>query len=107
MYVIELRPNSHYQTGSKNLPDTVLEGVDETAARQLSGRWQKIDEIPFDFERRRMSVVVAEDSNVHQLVRSARYRRSLNVCTQVRHNGDIQPLDDNSAAPVKRALPTR
>ncbi|MEG3387515.1 hypothetical protein V5H41_28730, partial [Salmonella enterica] len=40
----------------------------ETAARQLSGRWQKIDEIPFDFERRRMSVVVAEDSSVHQLV---------------------------------------
>ncbi|KSB20353.1 magnesium-translocating P-type ATPase [Salmonella enterica] len=50
--------NSHYQTGLKNLLDTaVLEGVDETAARQLSGRWQKIDEIPFDFERRRMKRV--------------------------------------------------
>ncbi|SQI27572.1 magnesium-transporting ATPase MgtA [Salmonella enterica subsp. arizonae] len=40
--------NSHYQTGLKNLLDTaVLEGVDETDARQLSGRWQKIDEDPF------------------------------------------------------------
>jgi Mg2+-importing ATPase len=36
----------------------VLEGVDEESARRLSTRWQKIDEIPFDFERRRMSVVV-------------------------------------------------
>ncbi len=98
--------NSHYQTGLKNLLDTaVLEGVDETAARQLSGRWQKIDEIPFDFERRRMSVV-AEDSNVHQLVCKGALQEILNVCTQVRHNGDIVPLDDNMLRRVKRVTDT-
>ncbi|EHC28244.1 Magnesium transporting ATPase P-type 1, partial [Salmonella enterica subsp. enterica serovar Adelaide str. A4-669] len=96
-----------YQTGLKNLLDTaVLEGVDETAARQLSGRWQKIDEIPFDFERRRMSVVVAEDSNVHQLVCKGALQEILNVCTQVRHNGDIVPLDDNMLRRVKRVTDT-
>ncbi len=42
--------NSHYQTGLKNLLDTaVLEGTDEESARSLASRWQKIDEIPFDF----------------------------------------------------------
>ncbi|ENM3078988.1 magnesium-translocating P-type ATPase [Salmonella enterica] len=98
--------NSHYQTGLKNLLDTaVLEGVDETAARQLSGRWQKIDEIPFDFERRRMSVV-AEDSSVHQLVCKGALQEILNVCTQVRHNGDIVPLDDNMLRRVKRVTDT-
>ncbi|EKR2049149.1 TPA_asm: magnesium-translocating P-type ATPase [Salmonella enterica subsp. enterica serovar Javiana] len=98
--------NSHYQTGLKNLLDTaVLEGVDETAARQLSGRWQKIDEIPFDFERRRMSVVVAEDSSVHQLVCKGALQEILNVCTQVRHNG-IVPLDDNMLRRVKRVTDT-
>ncbi|MDU7021093.1 MAG: magnesium-translocating P-type ATPase, partial [Enterobacter sp.] len=57
--------NSHYQTGLKNLLDVaVLEGVDEESARMLSGRWQKVDEIPFDFERRRMSVVVSEQPDV-------------------------------------------
>lgn len=61
--------NSHYQTGLKNLLDkAVLEGVDLDAARQLSERWQKVDEIPFDFERRRMSVVVSEQDGVHQLI---------------------------------------
>lgn len=61
--------NSHYQTGLKNLLDTaVLEGTDEESARSLASRWQKIDEIPFDFERRRMSVVVAENTEHHQLV---------------------------------------
>ncbi|HAB1806694.1 TPA: magnesium-translocating P-type ATPase [Salmonella enterica subsp. enterica serovar Enteritidis] len=99
--------NSHYQTGLKNLLDTaVLEGVDETAARQLSGRWQKIDEIPFDFERRRMSVVVAEDSSVYQLVCKGALQEILNVCTQVRHNGDIVPLDDNMLRRVKRVTDT-
>ncbi|ECT8567919.1 magnesium-translocating P-type ATPase [Salmonella enterica] len=98
--------NSHYQTGLKNLLDTaVLEGVDETAARQLSGRWQKIDEIPFDFERRRMSVVVAEDSSVHQLVCKGALQEILNVC-KVRHNGDIVPLDDNMLRRVKRVTDT-
>ncbi|MFX5084615.1 magnesium-translocating P-type ATPase, partial [Acinetobacter baumannii] len=43
--------NSHYQTGLKNLLDTaVLEGVELESARGLAERWQKVDEIPFDFE---------------------------------------------------------
>ncbi len=42
--------NSHYQTGLKTLLDTaVLEGVELEAARGLAERWQKVDEIPFDF----------------------------------------------------------
>ena len=99
--------NSHYQTGLKNLLDTaVLEGVDEESARRLSTRWQKIDEIPFDFERRRMSVVVAEETDVHQLVCKGALQEILSVCTQVRHNGEIVPLDDNMLRRVKRVTDT-
>lgn len=99
--------NSHYQTGLKNLLDTaVLEGVDEGAARTLSTRWQKIDEIPFDFERRRMSVVVAEATDVHQLVCKGALQEIISVCTQVRHNGEIVPLDDNMLRRVKRVTDT-
>ncbi|MCS5947574.1 hypothetical protein LNP05_05215 [Klebsiella pneumoniae subsp. pneumoniae] len=46
----------------------MLEGVELDAARGLAERWQKVDEIPFDFERRRMSVVVKEDDAAHQLI---------------------------------------
>lgn len=99
--------NSHYQTGLKNLLDTaVLEGVDEGSARELSARWQKVDEIPFDFERRRMSVVVAEETDVHQLVCKGALQEILSVCTQVRHNGEIVPLDDNMLRRVKRVTDT-
>lgn len=95
--------NSHYQTGLKNLLDVaVLEGVDEESARTLSGRWQKVDEIPFDFERRRMSVVVSEQPDVHQLICKGALQEILNVSTQVRYNGDIVPLDDAMLRRIKR-----
>ena len=95
--------NSHYQTGLKNLLDVaVLEGVDEEAARTLSGRWQKVDEIPFDFERRRMSVVVSEQPDVHQLICKGALQEILNVSTQVRHNGEIVPLDDTMLRRIRR-----
>ncbi|MGS9174483.1 hypothetical protein ACQWFR_25035, partial [Salmonella enterica subsp. enterica serovar Infantis] len=66
----------------------------------------KSDEIPFDFERRRMSVVVAEDSNVHQRVCKGAVQEILNVCTQVRHNGDSVPLDANMLRRVNRGPDT-
>jgi Mg2+-importing ATPase len=95
--------NSHYQTGLKNLLDTaVLEGVELEAARGLAERWQKVDEIPFDFERRRMSVVVKEQDDAHQLIKGA-LQEILNVSTQVRYNGEIVPLDDTMLRRIRRS----
>ncbi|VEB04718.1 magnesium-transporting ATPase MgtA [Klebsiella pneumoniae] len=95
--------NSHYQTGLKNLLDTaVLDGVELDAARGLAERWQKVDEIPFDFERRRMSVVVKEDDAAHQLICKGALQEILNVSTQVRYNGDIVPLDDTMLRRIRR-----
>ncbi len=92
---------------AENLLDkAVLEGVDLDAARQLSERWQKVDEIPFDFERRRMSVVVSEQDGVHQLICKGALQEILNVSTQVRHNGEIVPLDDTMLRRIKRVTDT-
>ncbi len=99
--------NSHYQTGLKNLLDTaVLEGVELDAARGLAERWQKVDEVPFDFERRRMSVVVKEDDAAHQLICKGALQEILNVSTQVRYNGDIVPLDDTMLRRIRRVTDT-
>ncbi|MDU2543391.1 MAG: magnesium-translocating P-type ATPase, partial [Klebsiella sp.] len=99
--------NSHYQTGLKNLLDTaVLEGVELEAARGLAERWQKVDEIPFDFERRRMSVVVKEQGDAHQLICKGALQEILNVSTQVRYNGEIVPLDDTMLRRIRRVTDT-
>ncbi len=95
--------NSHYQTGLKNLLDVaVLEGVDEDHARNAATRWQKVDEIPFDFERRRMSVVVSEQPEVHQLICKGALQEILSVCTQVRYGDEIVPLSETLLARIRR-----
>ncbi len=77
--------NSHYQTGLKNLLDhAVLEHVELVTELRLEADYRKIDEIPFDFERRRMSVVVSEREHHHELICKGALEEVLAVCTQVR-----------------------
>jgi Mg2+-importing ATPase len=81
--------NSHYQTGLKNLLDhAVLEHVELALELKLRQDWRKVDEIPFDFERRRMSVVVAaivgDRDDHHELICKGAVEEVLAACTQVR-----------------------
>ena len=81
--------NSTYQTGLKNLLDrAVLEHVELTAELKLKQAYSKVDEIPFDFVRRRMSVVVAtlEEGTPqhHKLICKGAVEEVLAICTQVR-----------------------
>ena len=100
--------NSHYQTGLKNLLDTaVLEGVTAQTALSLSSRWRKIDEIPFDFERRRMSVVVAENEAVHLLICKGALEEVLSVCSHVRYHEEIHPLNETMLRRIRRVTATQ
>ncbi len=79
--------NSTYQTGLKNLLDhAVLEHVELAAELKLKDAYRKVDEIPFDFERRRMSVVVAAMSEGrelhHELICKGAVEEVLAACTQ-------------------------
>ena len=81
--------NSHYQTGLKNLLDrAVLERVELAAELKLNEAYRKVDEIPFDFDRRRMSVVVATlvagQEHHHELICKGAVEEVLAACTQVR-----------------------
>lgn len=61
--------NSYYQTGFKNLIDVaVLEHGDGSGLAHLGTMYEKVDEIPFDFSRRRMSVVLRDASGKTQMV---------------------------------------
>ncbi len=77
--------NSYFQTGLKNLLDrAVLARVELPAELKLKQDYRKIDEIPFDFERRRMSVVVSERDAHHQIICKGAVEEMLAVCTRVR-----------------------
>ena len=85
--------NSYYQTGLKNLLDVaVLEHVDVLQELNPARNYRKVDEIPFDFTRRRMSVVVSERGDHHELICKGAVEEILSVCTQVRHGKSVEPL---------------
>ena len=96
--------NSHYQTGLKNLLDrAVLEHVELPAELKLEQDYRKIDEIPFDFERRRMSVVVSKQDDHHELICKGALEEMLAVCTRVRVAGGSEvPLDAATLARVQQ-----
>ena len=89
--------NSHYQTGLKNLLDhAVLAHAEVRQALQLDSRYRKVDEMPFDFERRRMSVVVCEQGGRgerHLLVCKGAVEEVTAICSRVRDGGQAVPLD--------------
>ncbi len=98
--------NSHYQTGLKNLLDrAVLARVDVAAELKLNEAYRKVDEIPFDFQRRRMSVVVAAlvdgKDHHHELICKGAVEEVLAACTQVRtQEATDASLDRDRAMPT-------
>ena len=96
--------NSYYQTGLKNLLDrAVLERVELATELKLKQDYRKIDEIPFDFERRRMSVVVSERDDHHELICKGAVEEVMAVCTHVR----VEAGEDLKEAPLDAAMLAR
>jgi len=94
--------NSYYQTGLKNLLDVaVLEHVEVHQELNPANNYRKVDEIPFDFNRRRMSVVVSEREDHHELVTKGAVEEILSVCTQVRHGDAVEPLTPDLLARIR------
>lgn len=98
---------SHFQTGLRNLIDEAIEERGLALARsgspELAGaieRWRKVDEVPFDFERRRMSVVVEDAAGKTQMVTKGAVEEVLAACSHVELDGRALPLDEGRRARV-------
>ena len=84
--------NSFHQTGLKNLLDVaVLEHVDIHACLKEGETYKKIDEIPFDFQRRRMSVILEGPNHKHLLICKGAVEEVLDMCSHA-----FDPGEDNS-----------
>ena len=91
--------NSFHQSGLKNLLDVaVLKHVELEAGLKVQARFQKIDEMPFDFERRRMSVVLGRDDGVHILICKGAVEEVFAACKHYAIDGETGPLDESHFA---------
>ncbi len=86
--------NSFHHTGLKNLLDEAILDHEELEERlKAKENYRKIDEIPFDFVRRRMSVVVEDKTGLNILICKGAVEEVLGLCTRVEINGKVIPVE--------------
>lgn len=86
--------NSFFQTGLKNLIDlAVINRAELKGLAELLGQYHRVDEIPFDFARRRMSVVVQDAAGKRQLITKGAVEEMLSICSFIELEGKILPMD--------------
>ncbi|WP_181592273.1 MULTISPECIES: magnesium-translocating P-type ATPase [Rhizobium] len=90
--------NASLQAGLKNPLDDAILASGETNA-DLKG-FVKKDEIPYDFMRKRLSVIVDEVGQGTMMVCKGAVANILSVCTSVRTGNAVEPLDDRSRADI-------
>ena len=92
--------NSYFQTGYKNLMDlAIIRKTEEAEAEDprlvdLSEHYVKVDEIPFDFARRRLSTVVQDRAGKTQMVTKGAVEEMLAICSFAECDGGVEPLAD-------------
>ena len=93
-HVLELAYlNSHFQSGMRNLLDVaILDRAERREHMAAAADYRKIDEVPFDFQRRRMSVMVARGQHAQLLICKGAVEEILSVCSRVEANGAIVPI---------------
>lgn len=85
--------NSFFQTGLKNLMDkAILSHIKELSLEYLKDNYKKVDEIPFDFARRRMSVVVEDKQGKRQIITKGAVEEMLDICSYAEFDGAVHPL---------------
>ncbi|EIM15724.1 MULTISPECIES: magnesium-translocating P-type ATPase [Pseudomonas] len=86
--------NSYHQSGMKNLMDRAVVSYAENNPKfSAPDTWSKVDELPFDFVRRRLSVILADASGHHLLVCKGAVEEMLDTATRVRQDGVTVALD--------------
>jgi P-type Mg2+ transporter len=91
--------NSHYQSGLKNLLDVaVLQHIEMGKNLHLQHQYQIIDEIPFDFVRRRLSVILSREDNTHVLICKGAVEEVFSVCKHYELGAELGTLDASHLA---------
>ena len=94
--------NSYFQTGLKgSIDEAIINRALKTDLKEYTEKYKKIDEIPFDFSRRRLSVIVS-DGTKKQLITKGAVEEILNICTFVDYKGQVSPITKEIKENVKK-----
>lgn len=89
--------NSYFQTGLRNLLDVaVIEKAEENGLIKILNKYKKIDEIPYDFSRRRMSVIVGNSKDKNIIITKGAVEEILLVCSNIKTNKGKKRITDKT-----------
>ncbi|MCI9247088.1 MAG: HAD-IC family P-type ATPase, partial [Clostridia bacterium] len=98
--------NSYFQTGLRgNIDEAVIKRVTESGLQKIAEEYVKMDEVPFDFSRRRLSVILAPKGNKENqmiMITKGAVEEILGICTQVLEQDEIKPMVGEVKAKIKQ-----
>ena len=95
--------NSYFQTGLKNLMDVaIINRAEKEDLSFLKEAYVREDEIPFDFSRRRMSVVLKDKNGKRQLITKGAVEEILSICSFIEIDGEVKEISDELIANAKK-----
>ena len=98
--------NAYFQTGLRsNIDEAVISRGIENGMEELSTKYKKIDEVPFDFSRRRLSVIV-NDGNKTQLITKGAVEEILSISNMVDYQGQVSPITSEIKENIKKIAKT-
>ena len=86
--------NSYFQTGLNNTLDiAIINRADTDKVGKLAKEYTVADEMPYDFNRRRMSVVLHHKADGSRIITKGSVEEVISICKNVRYKGKVMPLD--------------
>ena len=96
--------NSYFQTGLKgNIDEAVIERGLKNGMDEIKEKYKIIDEIPFDFSRRRLSVIVT-DGTKKQMITKGAVEEILSICTMVDYKGEVTNITNKIKENIKKII---
>ncbi len=97
--------NSYHQTGLKNLVDkAIIERAKQKHVIEKIFEYTKVDEIPFDFERRRMSIILKDKNDVKKLITKGASEEVLSICSKILLDGQVIDLTKQWLTKIKEKI---
>lgn len=94
--------NSYFQTGLRgNIDEAIIKRAETEGLTDFTKNYKKVDEIPFDFSRRRLSIAVS-DTNSCKLITKGALEEILSVCKFIDYNGEITPITHDTKELIRK-----
>ena len=93
--------NAHFQTGLTNPLDDAIQAAAQKAKLDINAE-KKVDEIPYDFSRKLLSIITANDKGEHTLITKGALDNVLGICTNLQSDDGVHPLDASARGEIEK-----